>query len=90
MYGLGNGVIRTMKTGLVKYSGHAHTHTPTQARTLTNHISIYFRKQALHGLPSVCGILGLCQEQLQLHPKDVRKSSQCKRHAVLQPAFRNR
>ena len=85
MYGLGNGVIRTTKTGPVKYS----THTPTQARTRTNHISIYFRKQALHGLPSVCGILGLCQAQLQLHPKDVRKSSQGKRHAVWQPAFRN-
>ena len=85
MYGLGNCIICTKQTGPVK----CNTHTPTQARTLTNHISIYFRKQALHGLPSVCGILGLCQQQLQLHSKDVRKSSQGKRHAVLQPAFRN-
>ena len=29
---------------------------------------------------------GLSQEQLQLHPKGVRKSSQGKRHAVLQHA----
>ena len=62
------------------------THAHTQARTLTNHIGIYFRKQYLHGLPSLCGILGLGREQLQLPPKDVRKPSQCKRHAVLQRA----
>ena len=29
-------------------------HAHTQPRTLTNHIGIYFRKQALHGLASVC------------------------------------
>jgi hypothetical protein len=30
--------------------------------------------------------VGLSKEELQLHPKDVRKSSQGKRHAVLQHA----